>query len=535
MCSFEIRCQQISYVLPNGQVLIEPNDLNFQTNKIGLIGANGCGKSTLLKLIIGKIKPTTGVIQSSGDIVYRPQNLVFNPGDTVAELFAITDKLAALQRIEQGSVAESDYEILAEDWLIAEKAQASLDSLGLNHCQLATPLSQLSGGELTRLNIAKGILAQPDVLLLDEPTNNLDSVAKQQLMDWLVHTQQAVIIASHDRELLAHVTEIVEIEHRQLTRYGGNYALYHQQKLLQQQARRQQLQTEVDHLQSKRKTLQQHKQRREQGEARGQKSKKSQIAAKGYSNKMDLKGEKERAENTQGRIKKNLEPKIEKIGNDIQQIKQQLFTLKPLHFDIQSPHLGINKTVITCVDLCFSYPGSDRLLINRFNWTMRGPERVALVGNNGCGKSTLIKLLLKQLTPKNGTAAIQVKQSVYLDQALSILESERSILQNMMRLHDITEQQARSYLATFQYRGNSVEKLIQNLSGGEKLKAALACTLSGEQVPQLLILDEPTNHLDLTSIEYLETVLKNYQGALLVVSHDQVFLANIGVVNRIRV
>ncbi|MFC1894808.1 ATP-binding cassette domain-containing protein [Candidatus Dependentiae bacterium] len=203
-----------------------------------------------------------------------------------------------------------------------------------------------------------------------------------------------------------------------------------------------------------------------------------------------------------------------------------------MDFELEKTSVPNNKIVVEIKDLTFDYTNTP--LIKDFNLTLKGPRRIAICGPNGSGKTTLLKLITKQLNPVSGSIKIVVERFAYLDQKISILDSQQTILQNFERLNpEVLKTDCGLRLAAFLFRNKDALKLVGNLSGGEKLRAALACVLMGEKPPQLIILDEPINNMDLESIASIESALQSYKGALIVVSHDETFLKNIGVEEKI--
>lgn len=278
----QIFIHQLSFTLPNDKPLFNALNCIFAQRKIGLVGRNGIGKSTLIKLILSELQPTHGSIQITGSIAYVPQNPDATFGTiTVAELLGYAEKLNALQRIENGSIDERDYAVLNEDWNVAICLQQQLATFGLEAIPSQRQISDLSGGEMTRLLLSKAFHSNADFLLLDEPTNHLDSSAREQLYWAITEWQRGLIVVSHDRKLLNHMDEIMELSMLGTHCYGGNYDAYAEQKKLEVAAAQQLLQTRKE-LQAKAKQVTQtRRERHEQNEAKGNKAKKAQIQAKG--------------------------------------------------------------------------------------------------------------------------------------------------------------------------------------------------------------------------------------------------------------
>lgn len=525
----------LTYTIDNKEPLFHALSLSFAQKKIGLVGRNGIGKSTLLKLISGEFEPILGSIERTGTVVYCPQILECNVNSTVAQILGVAAKLQAHYRIQQGSVAEEDFVLLNDDWLIEERVNQQLQQFGLAHLSLDRLMHSLSGGEQTRLLLAKTFLAKPDFIILDEPTNNLDFTARKFLYNAISQWQGGLIVVSHDRTLLNLMDQIIELTSLGAKTYGGNYDECLQLKTTAEAAAQNVLQSRIESLAKAQEVTQLRKERHEQNEARGNKLKHTQIKAKGCYNKIELNAAKGRSESTNRRIRLQAGRKLEGIEAQLQLAKEKIEIKEVIKINLETTRVPAGKMIVDIEEVNFAYPDS-KVVLNRFNLTIIGPERIALTGNNGSGKTTLIKLILGLLQPTSGKITLGTQRISYLDQAVSFLNPELSILKNFQGINPgVKDTDAHYGLAQFLFRNSTANKLVKNLSGGEKLRAGLACALMSQIPPQLLILDEPTNHLDLDSITNIELALKDYQGAMLVVSHDQKFLENIGVKKIVRI
>lgn len=523
----------LCYATPDKPLFSELS-LSFLPEKYGVIGRNGVGKSTLLKLIVGELLPTAGSIQTEGKISFFSQETLNRPDVSVAAALGIAEKLQALQRINQGSIDEQDYAIVGDDWLLQEKTQQQMQAFSLQNITLDRPLASLSGGEQTRLFLVKAFLSGADYLILDEPTNNLDSSARQALYQAIINWPHGLIIASHDRELLNLMDKIIEISPLGVHIYGGNYEHYHQQKELEKNAAAQTLQTAKQIEKQAKRLVQERRERHEQAQAKGRNTRKAQIAGMGrIKNRIELNSAKGRSERTQKKIIVQSERKINQVDQRIQDAREKIEHHQPLNINLSSTQVPNGKMILEIKNLSFQYPQHPKKIFENFSLHLQGPERVAILGDNGSGKTTLIKLILGEYAPVTGSITLGTQRVNYLDQKLQMLSPELSVLDNFLHLNpDITDLDARYYLADFLFRNDAALKLVKHLSGGERLRAALACILMSSQPPQLLILDEPTNHLDLYTIATIESALQNYQGALIVITHDMTFLKNIDI-NRI--
>lgn len=520
-----ILLQQISYTHNNGNTVFQNLNLSFDNSKVGLIGKNGVGKSTLFRLIRGELTPSTGIITCHTNITYLPQQISFTDHNTVAELLNVQDKLLALERILKGSVDIADFNLLNDDWAIRENIQHQLHQFDIGYIQLDRKINSLSGGEITRLLLAKVFNKNAHVILLDEPTNNLDANTKKLLYQVISQWQRGLIIISHDRNLLQHMNTIVELTSLGAKTYGGNYEDYLQQKAIEQAAIQQKLHDAKRLLKQTKNSIQQSYERLEQRRKYGRSLRKS-----GSIDKLSANAAKGRSERSQKHLLIQEQGLLENANQQLLIARAKIETNETLAIKLSETHIPNGKMVLDIENICFSYSPNDHNIISDFNFKIMGPERIAIAGNNASGKTTLVKLILGILQPQQGQITVGVNEPRYLDQAATLLNLELTVLENFISFNpDFNTHEARSHLAKFLFREDAALKQVQILSGGEKLRAALACVLMAKQPPQLLILDEPTNHLDLESIAHIEAALNCYQGALLIISHDNYFIKNLGI------
>lgn len=311
--------------------------------------------------------------------------------------------------------------------------------------------------------------------------------------------------------------------------YGGNYDAYQEQKSIEEQARLQHLEDAQKQLKKAELSIQSTFERHQQKQSYGRALRKS-----GSIDTMSADSKQGRSERSQNRMLIKGERMIQEAETQLATAKEKIEILEEIHIDLPKTNVPSGKMILEIDDLNFSYLGSQTPLIQAFNLTLQGPERVALLGPNGSGKTTLIQLLLEQLTPSSGKITRGTQRISYLDQHLNFLDADLSVLENLKKTHpEINDTDAHRCLAHFLFRNVTALKKVKHLSGGERLRAALACTFMQKEPPQLLILDEPTNHLDLQSLLSLESALNSFQGAMIVISHDQKFLDNLSITRKI--
>ncbi len=520
-----ITTRDLSWTTPDGNRLFSQLDLVFTAGRTGLIGDNGCGKTTLLRILAGELPPSSGTVNASGRVAMMRQSATGGSPDTVADLFGITADLARLQRIETDA-AEGDDLALA-DWSVEPRMHESLSRVGLTGLESARSLSDLSGGETTRVQLAALIFAEPDILLLDEPTNNLDIDGREAVRKALAGWHGTAIVASHDRTLLEEMETIVELGPLGARTYGGNWSAYRARRALDLLAAEHRRDVAEHDLHRIERQTQVRRERKERRDGRGHRRR-----AKGDQPKILLNAMRNRSQQTGGSQARLADRQRAAATEALALARSQIAVLQPITMTLEPTGLPPGKSVVETVDLTGG-PCADLPVIHDLSMMITGPERVAVTGRNGSGKTTLLRLLTGKLEPLAGNVRLHVRTAL-LDQHMSLLDPRLSVADNYRSLNPHTGDTAcRSALARFLFRSEAALQTVATLSGGEKLRAALAAVLGGPQPPELLVLDEPTNHLDLRAMEALETALRAYDGALLVVSHDTAFLEAIGVTRRI--
>lgn len=505
-----LRLEHISKIYPTGEVL---KDVNWEVkagDRIGLVGVNGAGKSTQLKIITGEVEPTSGEIirPASLHIAYLNQEFEVDPSHTVNEEFWTVFKeanqvqlaLAQVQRdMESATPEELDKLINKLDKL--QRQFEALDGYGLD-ARIGKILPEMgfqiedgerlvsafSGGWQMRMGLGKILLQEPDLLLLDEPTNHLDLETIEWLEGYLKKLTTPMVIVSHDREFLDRLcTQIVETERGVSSTYLGNYSSYLQQKAENQAA-------QLNAFERQQKELE----------------------------KQQAFVEKFRASATRSTQAKSREKLLDKI----ERIEAPTGSVRSLHFQFPpAPRSG--REVVIIKDLTHTY--DDKILFLGANLIVERGDRIAFVAPNGAGKSTLLRLIMGMEAPSEGIAKLgdhNVIPGYFEQNQAEALDLDKTVMET---IHDEvptwTNEEVRTILGRFLFSGDTVFKNVSALSGGEKARLALAKMLL--RPANLLILDEPTNHLDIPAKEMLEDALQNYEGSVIVVSHDRYFVSQI--------
>ena len=495
------------------------HDLTFAigTERVGLVGRNGSGKSTLLRIAAGFAEPSSGTVRRAGTIGVLEQEM---PGEwTLAEALGVLPPLKTLERILAGNGTAVDFE--AADWTLESRIGAALAQVGLPELPLNRRLQTLSGGERTRVGIARLALEAPDLLLLDEPTNNLDVAGRAVIQALVRDWRGGVLVASHDRELLEEVDRILELTPIGARSFGGGWSAFAAARDEDRRRARAELERADADVRAARQVAQAQREAKERRDRAGR-----AFAAKGSEPKILLDARTERAENSGGRAESINDRRMGAALMQAEEARSRVEVLTPLTIVLHPSGLPSSVNVLT-MDGVVSEVG-DR----RFGpWTLRinGPERIILKGANGAGKTTLLRVAAGLLAPVAGKVRRAEGRIVTLDQHIGLLDPEGTILDNIRRLHpDASVEEAYALCARFGFRNRDARRVVGTLSGGERLRAGLAATLSGSAPPWLVILDEPTNHLDIDSVELLEDALRSFDGALLVVSHDPSFVEEVG-------
>lgn len=485
LSSIQIR-RGINLLLDNASAKINPGQ------KVGLVGKNGCGKSTLFALIKGEIVADAGELSvpHNWELAWVNQE---TPAVDVSAIEYAIDGDREFRKLEtaltlanenndgnQIAIIHSQLDMI-DAWTIQARAATLLSGLGFSQEQLALPVKSFSGGWRMRLNLAQALMCRSDLLLLDEPTNHLDLDAVMWLERWLKDYTGTLLLISHDRDFLDPlVDKIIHIEQQALFEYSGNYSSFEVQratKLAQQQSLYENQQLKVAHLQS-------------------------------YIDR--FKAQATKAKQAQSRIK--MLERMEKIA--------PAHVDNPFHFTFR-PSDSLPSPLLTMEKVVAGY--GEKIILDKIKLNLVPGSRIGLLGRNGAGKSTLIKLLANELSPISGHIHLAkgIQLGYFAQHQLEYLRADESPLWHLTQIADPknSEQILRNYLGGFDFRGDKVTEAVSTFSGGEKARLVLALIVW--QRPNLLLLDEPTNHLDLDMRQALTEALIDFEGAIVVVSHDR--------------
>ncbi|XGC80645.1 ATP-binding cassette domain-containing protein [Bdellovibrio bacteriovorus] len=476
----------LTFEFANGHTIFKNLNFSITSKTSTLVGPNGVGKTTLAKLLVGDLEPTHGSIIKRSSVTFFPQRLT--------------------------AQAISVAEFLAYDYEWSELGETLLD--GIDRFSLCTTLS---GGEWMRVRLAKTL--NDDFLILDEPSNDLDRQGRKSLIDFLNARTGGALIISHDRELLAICEDIFELSNQGLTKYGGNYLEYEEAKGHERENLSQQLITAKNQRQKAKADRQEQLLRQEKRNQRG-----AEQAARGGIPKILLGARKRKAEATTGKVDTLSLEKSNSAVNAAFEAYSQLKLDPVMYADLMGEELPSQKLIAEGRN--FNIRFKDWLYREDLNFSWRGNIRLALKGLNGAGKSTLLKAIMGQPFETRGELRVGDVSILYIDQQCRMLDDSKTVLENVSETSRLSESEVRNGLAKFLFTKDSVFQKVASLSGGERLRAALAKGILSVKKPGLLILDEPTNNLDLTNIQFLESLVKEFKGAVLAISHDEIFLQN---------
>ncbi|MGW2659054.1 ribosomal protection-like ABC-F family protein [Streptomyces sp. NPDC001478] len=530
MSDASIICSQLSFSWPDDTPVFAGLSFTVGPGRTGLVAPNGSGKSTLLKLIAGELRPTAGSVTVEGTLGYLPQSLPLTGDLSVAEVLGVDAVIRALDAVESGDVDEKHFAVIGDDWDIEERTRAQLDRLGLGGLALDRGIGTLSGGQVVSLGLAAQLLKSPDVLLLDEPTNNLDLDARHALYDTLEGWNGTLLLVSHDRALLDRMDRIAELNGGELRLYGGDFTAYEEAVRAEREVAEKNVRNAEQELKREKREMQQAKERAERRASNAARNLKNAGLPRIFAGNM-----KRGAQESAGRAGQTHAARVGEAKARLDEAGRAVRDDQHITLDLPDTDVPAGRTVLLTEGLQVRLGDRDQFAAPGIGLTIRGPERIALTGPNGAGKSTLLRLVNGDLEPSGGSIRRADGRIAYLSQRLDLLDPARTVAENFADFAPHrTEAERMNLLARFLFRGDRAHLPVAVLSGGELLRATLACVLCAEPAPQLLLLDEPTNNLDLVSADQLESALGSYRGAFVVVSHDERFLERIGVGRRLR-
>ncbi|MGC5221278.1 ABC-F family ATP-binding cassette domain-containing protein [Micromonospora sp. DT81.3] len=532
---------RVSFVWPDGSVALADVSGAFGDARTGLTGRNGSGKSTLLRLGAGELSPTAGAVLAEGDVAYLPQRLTLDVDRPVADLLGVSEALLALRAIESGDVDPRHFDAVGSDWDIETRAHAALREAGLPAEALDRRVGTLSGGEAVLAAIAGIRLRRAPITLLDEPTNNLDRDARARLYDMVGGWRGALVVVSHDIALLELMDDTAELYESELSFFGGRYSEW-RTWLDAEQSAAQQAERAAAQL------VRREKRERIETETklahRARTGRKAEIEKRVP--KIVANARKRSAQVSAGKLRIEMLEKEGSARSALDAAERRVRDDEAIRIDLPDPDVPTSRRIATISD-------------GARQWIVQGPERVALVGANGVGKTTLLERLVRGRAGSGWVSGSDVQDAGdpaaagdgsgmrghlptellhcvahtdrigYLPQRVDGLDDAASVMENVRATATtVPDRDLRNRLARFLIRGDAVERPVVTLSGGERFRVALARLLLADPPPQLLVLDEPTNNLDLDTVQRLVEALAAYRGAVLVVSHDDAFLARLG-------
>lgn len=519
-----IRVSNLTYRLPNQDILF--SDISFSIpagSKCAIVGNNGTGKSTLLNILSDLCHRSTGEIECA-DAYLLPQHYGQYDGLTVAQCLMIEDKYNALKAILSGDVSERNFDILQDDWGLEERISDAFRKWGIPHICLDSQMSQLSGGEKTKVFLSGIDIHHSSVILMDEPTNHLDYESREQLLRYISESNATILVASHDRTLLNSIDSILHLTRQGIRLYPMKYDEFH---LLYQQ--------ECDavsrHLDAKQRDLGKAKRQARECAERQQKrlSRGSKLSDSKCLARISKGNLKNKSEITCSNIAKVHTDRIDDINRKIDELKNLVPEESRIKINFSSSHLHKGKVLVELKAVNFNYADSNPLWRECVNLTIRSGDRIQVIGKNGQGKTTLLKLITGELRPTSGTISrAEYISYLYLDQEYRFINNDMTVLEQLASGSvDMPEHELKIRLHRFLFPKSTWDRKCSSLSGGEKMRLAICTLMSRESAPDIIIVDEPTNNIDIANMEILARTLREYEGTLIAISHDKTFISDI--------
>lgn len=511
--SSSVELRAVQWRFPSGSSLWpSPIDLTLSHERTGLVGRNGSGKSLLCTLVAGSRQPTSGVVVRHVRVHAVEQEPV---GNTASDLAGLGTYFAALRRIESGQADEADWDLIDGHWDLSARWAVAIRDAALPEITPDDAVSSLSGGQRQRVALAGAFLLQDAFLVLDEPSNHLDATAREWLLARMAQWPAGMLVASHDRALLSQMDRIVEIDANGVHCYGGNYDFYCEQRALADAAAH----AELAHARAERsraeRTLREQHDAQQRRAAKGRRFGKDANLAGVHLSRL-----KDGAQAHDGRETQRRQKAAEATSEAVSRAAARIAPAQGVALSLPQSDVPEGRLVLRAEGLCLPFfPDAEP-----FDLILHGPRRVALMGGNGSGKSTLLRVLAGQFPCIAGQLNVFVPAALLDQHALADIPATETVL-DLLRESPLAEAELRSRLALLGLMSTTVVRPVGELSGGERMKAALARALWGREPSALLLLDEPGNHLDLPSQRALEEALADFKGALIVASHDRHALA----------
>lgn len=505
----------VQWHLPDGRPLWqEPLNLSIGRERLAIVGRNGVGKSVLAQILAGRL-PSAGTALRSGRVHFVDAPLLPNDRRSVGEAMGIGPRLQAVARLASGLATPDDIVLADGHWDLPARVAQALAEAGLPGLRPDDAVATLSGGERMRVALAGAMAADADCVILDEPSNHLDAEARTWLLGWLQDARHAVVVVSHDRQLLRCVDRIAELSPRGLALYGGDYTLYRAQRdghASAAQAALQRARTERDTALAR---LRREQEARERRQARGRR-----MARTANLPAMTINSLRETAEATAARDAQRDADKRQSLDGAVRAAAERAEQPPAIFLALPASRVPADKPVLHLQALRLPRVGGPII-----EAAIAGPVRIAVTGPNGCGKSTLLRVIAGTLAPQQGSAETQVPIAVLDQDGGDALPPDISLLAGLRKLDcPLPGSELRTRLAQLRLDAARVLMPMGMLSAGERLKAALACALWRKEPARMLLLDEPTNHLDLDTALVLQGALQGFEGALIVASHDAEFI-----------
>jgi len=503
----------VTFAWPDGTPVLDGVSGAFGRGRTGLVGANGVGKSTLLRLVLGDLVPASGGVTVDGTVAHLDQFVHRQAGATVADLLGVRTVVEALAAIESGSTDPSHFDAVGDAWDVHGRCAADLASVGVSTLTLDRPLTTLSGGEIVLAALTGLRQRRADVTLLDEPTNNLDRDTRARVHDLVSAWPGALVVVSHDVALLDRMDATTELHAGGLTTFGGGFTAWREHLAAEQEAAEQTLRTAEQKLRAEKRQSQEVETRLAHRSRQGAKAAREKRVPKILLNTRKFK-----SENSMAKVRGTQQARIDDAREAVDTAAGAVREDRTIRIDLPDPGLSPRRRLVELTS-------GDTVV------ELRGTERVALLGRNGIGKTRLLRALVEG---DASTGDVRVEAFTtrigHLDQRLDELDDDDTVLDTVRAAcPEAPPGRVRGQLARFLLRDAEVARPVGTLSGGERFRVALARLLLADPAHELLVLDEPTNNLDLDSIDALVSALASTRSGLVVVSHDDAFLAQLGI------